>query len=209
MSKPAGILGGTFDPPHWGHLTAAREIRKALGLEEVFFMPNRIPPHKPPATASDADRLAMLRLICREYPEFRCLDTELRRQDSSYLADTLLLLRQEPLFKSRGIIFIIGADSLQTLHTWSRPGVILENCSLAVACRPGYSLSTVSDLVRAHLTSQEDFDPARSGQILLLDTSPMDISSTFLRAHPETISPMTVPEPVAAYIRKHHLYHHD
>lgn len=207
MKTPVGILGGTFDPPHLGHTTVASEIKKILGLETVYLMPNHIPPHKAPASATDEHRAAMVKLICSHCSDFRYLDTEIRLGKTSYLSETMIHLAEDPDFSQKSIFFIIGADSLVALHKWHNPDEIFRYCNMAVASRPGYDTDLCDEHVRKRIVSLNKLDPEKNGQIVLTETSLIRVSSTMLRNNPAGISPETVDPMVVDYIRRNNLYH--
>lgn len=130
-----GVLGGSFDPIHVGHLRAAENARAALGLDQVAFVPAFKSPHKPAPQASGRDRYAMACLATAGHEQFDVLDLELERVGESYTVDTLLALRaarpQDELF------LIVGSDSLATLPSWRAAGQLFELATLAVVSRPG------------------------------------------------------------------------
>jgi nicotinate-nucleotide adenylyltransferase len=118
-----GVLGGTFDPVHFGHLRPALEIRQALGLDEIRLIPCHLPPHRPRPVASPRQRVAMLEAAVRNYPEFRVDPRELAREGPSYTLDTLTSLREE--MGETGLCLLTGRDAfsgLPTWHRWTRPG---------------------------------------------------------------------------------------
>jgi len=133
MSK-LGIFGGTFDPPHIGHLIVARDVLDALGLDRLLFMPARVPPHKRDRTITSADlRLAMLRVAVEGDPALEVSDLELAREGASYSVETLRRLREER--PDDELFFIIGADQYAELHTWREPEEIARLARLVVIPR--------------------------------------------------------------------------
>src|SRR5262245_37914490 len=134
--RRVGLFGGTFDPPHLGHLVVAQWALDRLKLDRVVFMPSGTPPHKRgrPVTPA-ADRVAMTRLAVRGNRAFEVSTLEARRRGSSYTVDTLRALRA----RSGGtrVFLLIGEDSLEQFHTWREPESILELATLAVAPRDG------------------------------------------------------------------------
>lgn len=133
--KKIGIFGGSFDPPHTGHLIIAELARRALGLDVVFFVPAYRPPHKAgrhPATARD--RLRMTKLSVRGNKKLRVSDIEVRRRGVSYTVDTVKAFRRR--FPSSELFLIIGSDSLEQFPTWKNPDAILAEAVLAVYRRP-------------------------------------------------------------------------
>src|SRR5947209_8413957 len=138
--RRVGILGGTFDPIHYGHLVIAEEVYTALHLAEMVFVPAGQPPHKPGKIISDArHRLTMLELAIDSNPHFTISRVDLDRPGPSYTVDTLRLLREQWGAKT-AIYFVIGGDSLEELLNWYEPARILEQLTHLVAVRrPGYN----------------------------------------------------------------------
>lgn len=194
-----GVFGGTFDPPHLGHLVLAELARSALRLSEVVFIPASQPPHKrgEPITAAK-HRLAMTRYSIASNPRFSISTVDLDRPGPSYTLDTLRLLKEQ-WGKTVDIYFIIGADSLVEFPTWHRPADILELCRLAVVARPG---------VTVDLTALEEQVPGIRDRVYLVPTPLIGISSTTIRervAANRTIKYL-VTEETEAYIYRHDLY---
>jgi nicotinate-nucleotide adenylyltransferase len=134
-----GIMGGTFDPIHFGHMIAAESAREAAGLDEVWFMPTYIPPHKRNQPIASAEmRLAMVNLAIAEHPNFRAVDYELARGGISYTADTVQILRQ--LHPELSFYYIIGADMVMYLPKWDRIEEIVEVVSFIGLQRPGFEV---------------------------------------------------------------------
>jgi nicotinate-nucleotide adenylyltransferase len=194
-----GILGGTFDPPHIGHLVIAEEAREKLALAHVYFVPARQPPHKldEPVTPFE-DRLAMLRLALDENPFFTLSLVEANRPGPSYTVDTLRELRRE-LPPATELYFIMGMDSLVNLPTWHRPQELIELCRLAVLRRPGYS---------ADMDALEEKIPGIKACVVFIPAPELEISSTELqeRVRAGHSIEYLVPDGVAQYIAEHHLY---
>jgi nicotinate-nucleotide adenylyltransferase len=134
-----GILGGTFDPPHVGHLALAEWAREELGLERVFFVPTGAPPHKRPPGTPAASRLALTRLAVRGNPAFAVEPMEVRRRGPSYTVDTLRALAAR--HPGAGLWLLVGADMYATMDTWREIGTIVQLAAVAVAARPGTRLS--------------------------------------------------------------------
>jgi nicotinate-nucleotide adenylyltransferase len=134
-------MGGTFDPPHLGHLVVAEQVREEAELDEVIFVPARIPPHKTGEGMLDAElRRELVEIAVRGNPRFRVSDVELRREGPSYTIDTVDALRRE-----RGpgtdLFLIVGADNVHELGSWKDPAALLEKCTLLVATRPGFDVA--------------------------------------------------------------------
>jgi nicotinate-nucleotide adenylyltransferase len=134
-----GILGGTFDPIHFGHLLAAEEVRVAMCLGRVLFAPAGDPPHKQgQAILPVAHRLRMVRLAIADNPDFETSGVDIDRSGPHYSVDTVRLIRKEWGTNADETHFIMGVDSLAHLLTWRRPDQLIELCRLAVVARPGY-----------------------------------------------------------------------
>lgn len=194
-----GILGGTFDPVHMGHLHMAEAVYERMGLEQVMFIPAYVPPHKVGAYfASAKDRYAMTELAVSAYPHFTVSDLELRRSGVSYTIDTVRQL--SGIYKDKQLYFIIGADSVAQLHTWNNIDELLGLATFVAAGRPGY------EGVKEQVV--EKLGQRLADKIVLLDTPKYDISSTDIRAriHEGTGLQGLVPQVVEEYIRKHGLY---
>lgn len=194
-----GILGGTFDPPHNGHLHMARAAQDALGLAEIIFMPAKQPPHKLDDPVSPLEtRVAMLERALAGEPTFVISMLEAERQGPSYTVETLRILRRE-LGDDAEIFFIIGEDSLVNFPTWHQPHEIVKLCKLAVLQRPKYDVD---------LDALDKRVPGVKASVVLIRARELDISSSDIRervARGESIRKL-VPARVADYIESHHLY---
>ena len=210
-----GILGGSFDPIHFGHLRLAQEAQGYLNLDEVRFVPAGRPPHRGLAKVSDAYRMAMLDIATKSNPAFRVDARELGKTEPTYTIDTLQSIRIE-VGDQVPIVLVIGADQFLLMHTWKRWHELTDLAHLLVATRPGaesFSLDNFTHEVRAWYQAyrSDELDPVlkkSAGQIYLLQLTPLAISSTAIRA---TIaagqSPRyLLPDPVLDYIRFHNLY---
>jgi nicotinate-nucleotide adenylyltransferase len=200
--RAIGILGGTFDPIHHGHLAVAREARSVLDLENVLFVPNASPPHKPDDVVTPAEhREAMVRLAIEGEEGFRLSRIELERPGPSYAVDTVAELAEASRAEGRPEPwFILSAEVLDDFHTWREPLRILDLCRVAVAPRPG-----AEPLGRAWLTQHY---PGREGRFAFLPGPELDIASTSIReriGRGESIADL-VPSVVERYIREQGLY---
>jgi nicotinate-nucleotide adenylyltransferase len=140
-----GLLGGTFDPVHLGHLIMAEQARVELGLERIIFVLTSNPPHKPAAEISPvAHRLAMLNLALANHPQFEVSTVELERPGISYTVDTLRHFRCSPDFAEAELYLIIGADNILELNKWKEPYAIVSMARLAVYPRPGIDVQSAS-----------------------------------------------------------------
>lgn len=197
--KGLGILGGTFDPIHIGHLRIAEAVYERIALEQIIFIPAFVPPHKVGQDyALAAHRYAMTELAVKPYPHFAVSDMELRRSGVSYTVDTLRELRQ--IYPDKELYFIIGADSVAQLHTWNSINEMLQLATFVAAGRPGYD-GVMEEMVQ-HLGA------AAAERIMLLHTPEYDISSTEIRTrlHEGASLAGLVPRAVEQYINAHNLY---
>lgn len=197
--KKLGIMGGTFDPIHLGHLRTAEFVYERLGLEKIIFVPAFIAPHKVGLEfAPAADRYRMTELATRPYPYFEVTDIELRRSGVSYTYDTVLELKQQ--YPGYELYFIVGADAVPMLNTWHNIRELLTEVTFIAADRPGYG-QTINKVCKF-------FGELAQNKILLLKTPEVDISSTDIRERVKQELPIEelVPASVAEYILKEHLY---
>lgn len=178
VSGAIGILGGTFDPVHHGHLRLALEVREALGLTEVRLIPTASTHLRTTATASPEQRLTMLSRAVA--PGLVVDDRELVRGGRSYTIDTLISLRHE--FPSAPLCFILGADTWNALPRWHRWQELLDYAHLIVATRPGVSVSQIPELLDAHTTERGLLTTTPAGYVCLLSIPLLPISATDLRA---------------------------
>ena len=198
-----GLLGGTFDPIHYGHLVIAEEVRYVLHLDEMVFIPTGQPPHKPGRIVTKAQyRVAMLELAIASNAYFAISLIDVERSGPSYTVDTLRQLRKE-WGTNTALYFVIGWDSLQELHTWHDSAGILEQLTYLVAVRrPGYVEEPgYNELLEAQL-------PGIQQRLLVIPVPQLDISATDLRQRIAEGRPIKyqTPEAVEHYIAKHGLY---
>ncbi len=145
MQQRIGIMGGTFNPIHYGHLAAAEEVRDRLGLDRVLFIPAYIPPHKQEKERpTAAQRREMVSLAVAGNPAFSVSDIELERRGTSYTVDTIEALRSSS--PDTSFFFIAGLDSFLDIRTWHRWEYLLGLCAFAVLSRPGYRFSDLTAL---------------------------------------------------------------
>ncbi len=216
MSSALGLLGGTFDPVHYGHLRAAEAVRLALRLAEVRLLPAGDPPHRAAPVATAAHRLAMLELALAEFPGLVLDAREIARPGKSYTVLTLEELRAEaPL---RPLALIVGVDAFAGLPTWHRWAAIFDLAHIVVVTRPDAPLpGTPSGPLAAPWNERLRRDPAAlesrpAGAIYVLPIPPQPVSSTAVRralaTGPEGIDAVRgmVPPAVLAYIDRNQLY---
>jgi len=181
---PMGIFGGTFDPIHHGHLRTAIELREALRLAEVRFLPTGNPPHREHTQATAEMRLALVQAAVADQAGFTVDDREVRRGGLSYSVDTLGELRKE--FPQRSICLLLGMDAFLGLPNWHRWREILELAHVVVAHRPGWKAPTQGPLGEAMVDrgtgSVRDLHDATAGRIYVHAVTQLEISSTELRA---------------------------
>ncbi|HEV2710372.1 MAG TPA: nicotinate-nucleotide adenylyltransferase [Edaphobacter sp.] len=195
------FFGGSFDPPHRGHLAVARAAADAFHLDSILFAPaGRQPLKLDRASSSFADRLAMTTLACAEDAErFQASAIDAPRSDGlpNYTVDTLAELRRT--MPDAALFNLVGADSFLDLPRWREPNRLLELAEWIVVSRPGVSLPGVSPL---HLTAHQQ------ARVHLLNTVSEEVSATTLRQRLHTGDPCTdlLPAAVSTYIREHHLY---
>jgi nicotinate-nucleotide adenylyltransferase len=199
-----GILGGSFDPIHYGHLRTALDVRQALGLEEIRLIPLRSPPHRGALATDPETRLAMVRAAVADDPAFRVDDRELKRAGKSYTLDTLLSLREE--IPEAPICLLLGNDAFRGFPGWHRPQEILQQAHLVVMARPGEPVPT---LYPEHIaTDPALLEQTLGGKILQQQVTQLEISATQIRAMlKEGRSPRyLLPEPVLEIIERQGLY---
>jgi nicotinate-nucleotide adenylyltransferase len=209
-----GILGGTFDPIHFGHLRIAEEICEEMKLEKVLLIPGAFPPHKYRKSVTPFhDRLAMTRMAAENSPLLEVLDLEGRRQGPSYSIETLMEIN-ELYGNNAEIFFIIGMDAFLEIKTWKEYKRLFDNSNFVVLKRPGFSLEELAPLV-LNLgvgflrVDESNIFAIPSGNLLIYkEATLMDISSTKIRemvAAGRSIR-FLVPEPVRSYITEKGLY---
>jgi len=197
MSTRIGVVGGTFDPIHLGHVALAQAALECAGLDRVLLIPAARPPHRRPAEATAEDRYSMTRLAAAGLARFEVSDAELRRAGPSYTADTLAALQdQNP---GAELFLVLGWDAAREIRQWHRPARVLELARLIVVNRPGLPAPSQEDLRAAGL------DPA---QVLLCTANTPDINATRVRqvlAEGGDLDGLLNPE-VARYLVERGLY---
>lgn len=185
--KKIGILGGTFDPPHIGHMIIADDCYDALDLDEVWFIPSQIPPHKEKANVASEDRLAMVKQAIQERPYFKVKEFELNRVGPSYTIDTMKYINEQ--FPDVTFYFIIGADMVEYLPHWQAIDELVKLVQFVGVKRPGHSLDTVYP-------------------VQFVDSLEMDVSSSLIRSRIKEQRPseFLMPPAVYQYIKEHKLY---
>ena len=203
-----GLLGGTFDPIHLGHVGAADAAQRALGLDRLILIPSRTPPHRKDATGASAnDRYEMAHLAAQAHAHWSASRIELDREGPSYTFDTLTELRRTP----SSFFFIIGVDAFAEIATWSRYPGVLDLAHFVVVSRPGFTLDSLQHRVpdlADRMTTPDRFDHSAKTRIILLEAPTPAISSTEIRRRARAGEDLAglVPDNVADYIRTHRLY---
>lgn len=195
-----GVYGGSFDPIHWGHLLLAEQCREQCELDEVWFVPAGIPPHKESSEVTPGKaRVEMVEFAIAGCPEMSVSDLELKRSGKSYTVDTLEALHAED--PARELFFLIGADSLHDLPTWRTPERLCELATVVAVNRGDDPLPDLSALAG-------QLSPASAARIRQVSMPGMDLSSSDIRrrvAQGRSIR-FLVPRAVEAYIEQHGLY---
>jgi nicotinate-nucleotide adenylyltransferase len=196
MSRRIGVMGGTFDPIHLGHLVAAEEAHWQFGLDRVVFVPAGRPWQKPVGVTPPEDRYQMAVLATASNPAFAVSRLEIDHPGPTYTVDTLRRLRTEQADGTR-LYFIIGADAILQLLTWKEPDQVLAQAEFIAATRPGFDLD--------RLVSQV---PGAAGRVHRMEIPALAISASDIRARVARGAPFRylVPDGVARYIHEHGLY---
>lgn len=214
--KKIGIFGGSFDPPHSGHLATARSAKKALKLDSVLFVPSFAPVHAAPKqnTASALDRFAMCALALTKHPEFSLSPCEMERGKKTYTIELLASLQKQ--YPKTRLVFLMGADSLKDLPSWKNPKALLKKYDFAVFRRPGHALGIEELPVFIRSRIRSDISPSKNISskvrgIYLLKNRRHSASSSELRR--QLCAPRrreaalkSLPSGLARYIRSRKLY---
>ena len=212
-ARRLGILGGTFDPIHFGHLDAADAARAALSLDEILLMPALDPPHRPvDPRATMYQRFALVSLAVADRPAYRVSDMELRRQGPSYTADTLRAFHAEG-WRASQLFFILGSDAFAEIATWHEFPSFLDLAQFVVIARPGTTIDTAvahTPELRPRVCAPPHGGAIdeRSTRVFLVEADTRDVSSTRIRERLAAAQPIDdlVPAAVARHIIRHHLY---
>ncbi|MBY0576601.1 MAG: nicotinate-nucleotide adenylyltransferase [Gallionellaceae bacterium] len=216
-NQPIGIIGGTFDPIHYGHLRLAEEMRELANLRQIRFIPTGTPPHRAAPQVSATHRSAMVQLAIADQPAFVLDEREVRRATPCYTVDTLRELRAE-LGAVQPLCLLMGGDAFLQLHTWHEWEQLFELAHIVVGYRPGFTLEErihdapgqLRDHYQRRLCTADALSQQPSGGIVELPIPKLEISATDIRrrvAQHRTIRYL-LPNAVADYIHQHHLYTH-
>ena len=212
--RPLGILGGTFDPVHYGHLRLAEEAQDALGLERISWLPAGRPPHREAPAVSSKHRLELVRLAIAGNPAFTLDDAEARSPTPSYMVDSLTRLRGLHGAK-KPLVLLLGADAFAGLCGWHRWQELFALAHLAVATRPGYALDPgslpppLADELRMRLRADTGMlAHSHAGSIVPFAITALDISATRIREMLASGGSVRylLPDSVLDYIAGHGLY---
>ncbi|CAN4268791.1 NadD Nicotinic acid mononucleotide adenylyltransferase [Methylophilaceae bacterium] len=208
-----GLLGGTFDPIHFGHLGMAQELAEALALNTVKFIPAAVPPLKSQPSVSAIDRCAMVKLAIANNPDFQLDERELKRTGPSYTLDTLCSLRSE-LSEQDSLVLFIGSDAFKQFNRWHQWQEIIRLCHIALVARPDSEVSNGLDpelvtFLQDHYTENAmDLQSATAGLITMQAITPLTISSSAIREQltNQQSARYLTPDCVLDYIAQHGLY---
>ena len=204
------IFGGTFDPIHNGHLQTAAALVKELGISTLALMPSAVPPHRPQPDASPEQRLDMVKLASQYHKAFTVEDWELRQDRPSFTANTLSEFKTQ--FPDDTLLFVMGMDSLMSLHRWHHWRQLIECAHLVVMPRAGAPFNPKNDelkeFISVHLTRNKNALNTQSQGLLYIAETPMvDVSATELRKQlQQREKTLPLPSNVYNYIRQHQLY---
>jgi nicotinate-nucleotide adenylyltransferase len=203
--RSVGIMGGTFDPIHYGHLVIAEGARVQYHLEEIIFVPSGTPPHKTGRGITNPEhRFQMTQLAVKDNPYFSVSRLEIDRPGPSYAVDTIRALRGIYSERTR-LYFITGADAILEILSWKDVGSLISMCHLVAATRPGYSLSGLEDIVgKIRNLHHRDFS-VHTMEVPALMISSTDIRNRVLNGRPIKY---LLPDAVEKYIYEHNLYRH-
>jgi nicotinate-nucleotide adenylyltransferase len=215
-----GVLGGSFNPIHNGHLAIARQSRDLLGLDQILFIPTGDPPHKSIGTLAPAkDRYEMVRLAIASDPTFTVSDVEINRPGKSYTLDTIRTLLQQYGTSTR-LFFLIGLDAFLDFPTWREPATLLTLCSFVVISRPGISFQSLTSMTLFPAIPKKSLVALDAGQrsklevplsrqqLICIHVPPTDVSASDVRNRVRQAQSVAnlLPASVESYIIQHHLY---
>ena len=202
-----GILGGTFNPVHNGHLRSALEVKDFFGLDEVRLIPCFQPPHREQPSATALMRLHMLELAIKNQPGLKIDTRELDRQGPSYMVDTLKSLRQE--FPDQALLLFIGTDAFEHLKAWHQWQQLFAYAHVVVMTRPGYHIHNLDDFFKARTTVEKrDLAESLAGKLFFHPVTQLDISATAIRKliADQQNPGFLLPDAVIDYIKQNSLY---
>ena len=203
-----GIIGGTFDPIHFGHLRPALEIAERLGLDEVRFIPSATPPHRWKPEATGQQRLDMVKLAINDTQKFILDDREYQREGASFTVDTLQSIRDE-IGENTSLCMILGMDAFAFFTQWHDWQKILELCHIVISSRPNYDDSKIEGWMKKRMVEDSGLlSNTPAGKLYFCKVIQLDISATFIRkeikagSSPRYLTPADVVE----YMKNNSLY---
>ncbi len=202
-----GILGGTFNPVHYGHLRAAVEVKEYFGLTELRLIPCAQPPHRQQPDVSASMRMRMLELAVDGQSGLIIDNREIQRAGQSYMIDTLRSLQQE--FSNQSLLLFIGMDAFKNLTAWHHWQELFDVAHIVVMSRPSYRTSTLNSFFSDRLTEQQtELSSHKAGKLFFLPVTSLDISATAIRTlFAEKRNPsFLLPQVVIEFINQHDLY---
>lgn len=217
LVKPIGILGGTFDPIHYGHLRLAEEMLELANLQQIRFIPTGIPSHRTTPQVSAQQRSAMVKLAIAEQPAFVLDEREVQRTVKCYTVDTLRELRAE-VGTQQPLCLLMGGDAFLQLHTWHEWESLFDLAHIVVGYRPGFTIEEriesapqiLREQYQNRLCAASQLQQQTQGGIAVLGIPKLEISATVIRsrvAEQRSIRYL-LPGSVAEYIYENHLYQH-
>lgn len=207
------VLGGTFNPVHYGHLRIAEEVREALGLDKALFIPTSLTPLKEEEPISPEARLEMLKLAIRDNPHFEASDIEIKRGGRSYTVDTVRELKRGD--KGLKISLVVGNDSFNTIASWCEYEELFKSANFVVVQRPGYPVKKPGEALPVELarkfwydSNADSFMNSYGNSLTYLSTTLLDISSSEIRRRVKEGGSIRylLPEGVIDYITKKGYY---
>jgi nicotinate-nucleotide adenylyltransferase len=208
-----GLLGGTFDPVHYGHLRPALEVQQALNLEQICFIPCGLPPHREPPVASVEQRIAMLKLAVQQQPGFALDLREVERPGPSYMIDTVRSYHETP--GQNSYCLLLGMDAFMYFDTWKDWQSIIEHVNLIIMTRPGADLQSIrgkkvlQGFIDSHVVADKsELSSKHSGGLLFQEVTSLAISATAIREAVKRGNSVKflMPDAVIDYINKYELY---
>ncbi|MFN3396486.1 MAG: nicotinate-nucleotide adenylyltransferase [Thermodesulfovibrionales bacterium] len=219
MNNRIGILGGTFNPIHYGHLRAAEEVRERIDFEKILFIPSCNPPLKGHELASPKDRYAMTKLAIEKNPYFEISDIECRRKGKSYTVETLTELKI--LLPDKDFFLILGIDSFVEIPQWYSPDKLMDMVDFIVVSRPGFRFMELAPMLGSHdedreilnkldmgLTDIEELNLSTGRKVMLMNITSLNIAATTIRrlVRDGKSIKYLLPESVEYYIISNKLY---
>lgn len=207
-NRAIAIVGGTFDPIHKGHIQPVVYACKTLGIDKVFWVPCKLPPHKAIPSTAEVHRINMLQLVTADKANHELCTWELNRSETSYSFHTVSMFAEH--YRAQQRFFFMGADSLLNFTQWYRWQDILSQCHLVVSARPGFNLTLLPKALRSLIRSPQELliSGVKTGNIIVFDSIQCDMSSTEVRESLRDNNKIAeyLEQSVYNYILKHNLY---